>query len=190
MAKEQNNNTNLVKFLYRQYREKGLIVFSDIVPDCTPVPDSWVGSHPDMLITYRDHSEAVCIETYETLSKEKITAKWESILGNSNARLTVIVREVEELKAVKQLAKYYKLDIQSKKVKKTSPDKRRIRVKRKRKVGLKFDRVIVVTSLMILSVSLLLFGPYIAKLFKVQDFYRPFDLERQLYQLEKRAGNR
>ncbi|MFC1573885.1 hypothetical protein ACFL30_01745 [Candidatus Latescibacterota bacterium] len=189
MAKE-HNNVNLVKFLYRQYRDKGLIVFSDILPDSNPIPESWVGNHPDILITYRDHSEAVCVETYESLSDEKVTSKWESILENSHARLTVIVREVEELKAVKHLAKYYKLDIQIKKIKRTAPDKRRVRVKRKRKRGLKFDKVIVITSLMILSVSLLLFGPYIAKLFKIQDFYRPFDVERQINLLEKRAGGK
>ena len=38
---------------------------------------------------------------------------------------------------------------------------------------------------MILSVSLLLFGPMVLKLFKVQDYYRPVDAERQIYKLQK-----
>ena len=185
MAQAQNSNINLIRFLYKRYRQKGKIVYTDILSDSIRIPNTWTGSHPDLLISSGDRHSAVSIETFDTLADEKIADKWKSFIGNNNTKLKIVVREEDELKVAKRLARAYNIDIEFQRVKKTPPEKRKVRVKTRSRRALKLDWVILITSLIILSVSLLLFGPMILKLFKVQDYYQPFDAERQIYKLQK-----
>ena len=185
MTQIQNSNINLIRFLYKKYRQQGNIVYADVLSDSTPIPNTWTGTHPDLLITSGDHLTAVSIETVDSLADEKVTDKWKSFLKNPNAKLKIVVREEAELREVKRIAGANGIEIEYQRVKRTPPEKRKVRVKSRSKRALKVDWVIVITSLMILSVSLLLFGPMLLKLFKVQDVYNPLGAERKIYQLQK-----
>ncbi len=185
MAQTQNSNINLIRFLFKKYRQQGKIVYSDFLTDSIRIPNTWIGAHPDLLISSGDHHSAVSVETFESLNDEKVADKWKSFIGNPNTKLKIVVREEEELKVAKRLTRAYNIDSEFQRVKRTPPEKRKVRVKARSRRALKLDWVILITSLMILSVSLLLFGPMLLKLFKVKDYYRPFDAERQIYQLQK-----
>ncbi|MFC1606361.1 hypothetical protein ACFL47_00200 [Candidatus Latescibacterota bacterium] len=186
MAQTSDNNLSLIKFLCGSYKKKGLNVYCDFLAEVPMIPDTWKGMRPDLLVTYRDHTSAICVETEDSLDDYRTISKWKSMLKNSNIRLKIIVRDAEESKFAQKLVKENKLKIEVQRVKKTPAEKRKVRVRSRNRRSRRIDWVIVLTSLMILSVSLLLFGPTVFKLFQVQDYYRPFDSERQIDQLQRK----
>ena len=133
MAQTPNSNINLIRFLYKNYRQQGNIVYTDFLSDSTPIPNTWTGKHPDLLIMSGDHLTAVSIETFDSLADEKVSDKWKSFLKNPKAKLKIVVREEDELREVKRLAGAKGIEIEYQRVKRTPPEKRKVRVKSRSK---------------------------------------------------------
>ena len=93
MAQTPNSNINLIRFLYKRYRQQGKIVYTDFLPESTQMPNNWTGAHPDLLISSGDRHLAVSIETFDSLADEKIADKWRSFIGNPNTKLKIVVNE-------------------------------------------------------------------------------------------------
>ncbi|MCE5249256.1 hypothetical protein LLG96_03460 [bacterium] len=138
-----------------------------------------------MLISEHHKRIAVCIEEGATFNEKATVLKWKSILDNPNTTLRIIVRDEDESEAIMQLAQRNNIDIECFRVKRSTQRKRKIPPKAGKKGGFRVDWVVIMTSVMIIFVSLLLFGPALMKLFKIQDESRPFETGKQIDQFQK-----
>ena len=188
--KSSQKSQNLLKFLYKVYTKKGSEIFSDSVTSGQPIPADWMGPHPDLLVIKRNRKTALCIETQSTLDDTGTIEKWKSILNNPKSQLHIVTRDGHTLALAKQLAKENKCRIKGFVAKRTIKRQKIIKPRRFFISGSRrFDWILFAASLVILSVSILLFGPTFIEFFKIREYYSPFDQERQIDQLKKSLNN-
>lgn len=173
---------HLRDYLIRMYQKKGWSVVNGFIEDNSGISVDWIGSRPDIFAIKGDRKIAVCIESETSPGREHLAAKWKSILKNPDISLVVYFRDKRMYELAVQTAEQYGIKMECKVIK---------RVERRKKANFeslfvsRMNLFILMAVLVAVFVSAFLLLPSVRKYTNIQDYYMPFDHQRQMESLKK-----
>jgi len=142
------------------------------------------GACPDILLERNGEWLAVCIGSLPDVLDRRSADRWEELLGIDRMSLMVAVLDRKALNAARATAAARGLDVDIRYF-----EKKRRRAESEesdlfeRHPGLDWSTIAI--AALILFMFLLLMSPIVRNMLHINDFYRPFDRERQNWELQE-----